>query len=428
MRIAWVKVGGLWPLETGGRLRSFHLLAQISRRHRVCLLTTHEPGDDAAGLAAALPDVEDVWSAVHRSVKSRTPAFASAVARSWLSRLPLDLWRWRVPALAAELRRRLAAGEVDCCVADFLSAAPNVPGLVAGGAPPLGTAAPPVVLFEHNAEHVIWRRLAALERRPWRQVPLEIEWRKLRRAEAQACERAAATIAVSDVDRGVLCDAAPAARVAVIPTGVDTDFFSPVSTGERRAAVVFSGSMDWYPNEDAVLHFIDAMLPPIRAEIPDVSVTVVGRRPGAALLAAAERAGVRVTGTVDDVRPYVGEAEVFVVPLRIGGGTRLKIFEALAMGRAVVSTTVGAEGLPLVNGRHFVCADEPAAFARAVVDLLRNPVRRRALGAAGRALVKKRYSWRHVAHDFERIVESAVVRVTDPGAKDAGAAWNWRTR
>jgi glycosyltransferase involved in cell wall biosynthesis len=191
---------------------------------------------------------------------------------------------------------------------------------------------------------------------------------------------------------------------------VDTSFFTPNGVHEAPARLVFTGAMDWYPNEDAILYFIDGILPSIRREVPRVALTVVGRNPSSRLRAAAEAAGVRVTGTVEDVRPWVAEATVYVVPLRVGGGTRLKIFEGLAMSKAVVSTTVGAEGLPLVDGTHFVRADAPAAFADAVVSLLRDPFRRKALGMAGRRLVEERYSWTRVAREFEAHCEEALAR------------------
>jgi len=159
--------------------------------------------------------------------------------------------------------------------------------------------------------------------------------------------------------------------------------------------------MDWYANEDGIVHFLDAILPAIRGEIPETGLTIVGRNPTPRLRQAAARAGASVTGTVDDVRPFISEAAVYIVPLRIGGGTRLKIFEALAMGKAVVSTRVGAEGLPLAPGVHFLGADDPAEFARAVVSLLRDPGRRKALGLAGRRLVEERFSWPQVAREFE---------------------------
>jgi glycosyltransferase involved in cell wall biosynthesis len=166
--------------------------------------------------------------------------------------------------------------------------------------------------------------------------------------------------------------------------------------------------MDWFPNEDGIAHFVEAILPRVRARVPEVTVTVVGRKPSARVRRLAAVPGVRITGTVDDVRPYVAGAAVCVVPLRVGGGTRLKIFEALAMGKAVVSTSVGAEGLPMTPGRHFVQADEEAAFADAVIALLQDPGRRRALGDAGRRLVEERYSWPRVAREFETICEDVV--------------------
>jgi glycosyltransferase involved in cell wall biosynthesis len=167
--------------------------------------------------------------------------------------------------------------------------------------------------------------------------------------------------------------------------------------------------MDWHPNEDAVLHFVDTILPRIRAEVPDVSFTVVGRNPTARVRALAEQPGIHITGTVDDVRPSIAQGSVYVVPLRAGGGTRLKIFEALAMARPVVSTTVGAEGLGLEPGRDYIAADDPDTFANGVVSLLRDPARRLALGNAGRTLVDTYYSWPTVARRFEELCEEVVI-------------------
>lgn len=388
MRLLWLKPGGLWPPHAGGRLRSLRILSELSRRHEVDVVTTHAPGEDPRELQRELPGCRQVVSVPHAAAKRGSRAFMGAVARSWSSSLPVDLWRWQVAGLRREAARRLAAGDT-VCVADFLSAMPNLPRTARG----------PIVLFEHNVEHVIWRRLARTG--PiWRRALLEVEWRKLRRYEAAACRRARLTIAVSEGDAEALSRLAPAARVRAVPTGVDTTYFRPNGDAKPAPGLVFTGSMDWYPNEDAMLHFIRTTLPRIRAEVPEVTLTVVGRNPSPALKAA-ERPGIHVTGTVDDVRPYVTEAAVYVVPLRVGGGTRLKLFEALAMGKAVVSTTVGAEGLPLEPGEHFLQADGQADFADAVVGLLRDAEQRRRMGAAGRRLVESRYSWSQVAVEFE---------------------------
>jgi glycosyltransferase involved in cell wall biosynthesis len=398
LRILWIKVGGLWPANTGGRLRSLHILDELSRRHQVTLLTTHALEQDAAGLRTRLPDCARIVSVPYTAPKWRSLRFPLLLMRSWFSTLAVDLWKSRVPAVMREAERLIASGEVDLCVADFLCALPNVPR----------NCPVPVVYFSHNVEHMIWKRLCANAARLWQRLPLELEWRKLRHYESAASRRVALTIAVSDQDRDALSALAPGAAIRAVATGVDISYFAPRHSPQQPERLVFVGSMDWQPNEDAILYFIDAILPQIRQRIPAVSLSVVGRNPGERLRRAAAQSGVDVTGTVDDVRDFMADAAVYIVPLRIGGGTRLKIFEALAMAKAVVSTTVGAEGLPLRDGTHFLQADEPRAFADAVIGLLQDPERARRLGAAGRQLVEERYSWAQVAVEFESLLESCL--------------------
>jgi glycosyltransferase involved in cell wall biosynthesis len=375
------------------------MIAELSRRHRVSLLTTRHPADEPTSLQARLPTCERVEALPYTLPKQGSAHFALAVARSWASPYPADLWRWRIPAVRARICERMKEG-VDLCVADFLVAMPNLPNR-----PPT-----PVILFEHNVEYMIWKRLHEIEKRPWRRALLALEWRKMRRYEARACTRADLTVAVSEADRILLAANAPGADIRACGTGVDTAYFQPNGAVETPASLVFTGSMDWYPNEDAILHFVATILPELRRKVPSLSLAVVGRDPSDRLRAACAAAGVRVTGTVADVRPYVAEAAVYVVPLRIGGGTRLKIFEALAMAKAVVATRVGAEGLPIVSGQHFLQADSPADFAQAVVALLEDSDRRHALGMAGRRLVEERYSWTHVTRQFEAHCEEVVAR------------------
>src|SRR5262245_41561457 len=190
MRILWVKVGGLWPADRGGRLRSLHMIRELSRRHAVTVATTHADAGEQAGLFAALADCQRIASFPHRMPKQGTRDFAVALARAWASPLPVDLWKARVPALRRLAHDLVRGGQVAVCVADFLAAIPNVP--------PPGPL--PGVLFEHNVEHVIWQRLARTERRGSRRLLLELEWRKMRRAEARACAEATLALAVSEAD------------------------------------------------------------------------------------------------------------------------------------------------------------------------------------------------------------------------------------
>lgn len=390
MNILWVIAGGLWPLNTGGRQRSFNIIAQLAKSNRVTLLASHGPGDDPDGLKANLPDCE-VISVAGDIPKVGSSGFARALVQSWFTRYPVDVLKNRVPALEREVARFLSRGGIDVCIADFLSTTANVPleGRV------------PVILFQHNVEYVIWKRLKDVEQSPWRKALLEIEWRKMRRHEDRACRRSAATLTVSDTDRALLVERAPASKIHSIPTGVDIHYFKPNGHHETPTELVFTGAMDYYPNEDGILDFMAATLPLIRRDFPNVTVTVVGRNPTDKIRTAASEAGVKITGTVKDVRPYIAQSAVYIVPLRVGGGTRMKIFEAMAMGKPVVSTTVGAEGLPLTDGEHFVRADGAEQFAGAVVSLLKNPAHRKALAQTGRQLVEERYSWAQVAKVFE---------------------------
>jgi glycosyltransferase involved in cell wall biosynthesis len=189
---------------------------------------------------------------------------------------------------------------------------------------------------------------------------------------------------------------------------VDTAYFAPVRDAAAKPAhMVFTGSMDWLPNEDGMLHFVRDVLPLIRRDEPAATLSIVGRAPTPAVRRLAQEPGIEVTGSVPDVRPHVAAGQVYVVPLRIGGGTRLKIFEAMGMGKAIVSTTVGAEGLPVTHGRDILLADGPAAFAAAVVRVIRDPVLRERLEGAARRLVVDRFDWSAVASDFEAALDRA---------------------
>jgi glycosyltransferase involved in cell wall biosynthesis len=374
------------------------LLRELSRRHRVVVATTDSPTEDVRGLDDFLRDCEDRQSIPFAAPKRGSAAFLGTLARSWTSPLPVDLWKWRCRAMQRQLERILATSDFDVVVGDFMAALANIPPRRAA-----------LVYFAHNVEHLIWKRLADVETRWWRRQLLEVEWRKMRRAEVRACRDAALTVAVSEDDGRRLIEGAPGSRVATMPTGVDVDYFQPAPAADVPGRLVFSGSMDWYPNEDAILHFVQATLPLIRRERPDATLTVIGRNPSDRLRAAADAAGgVSVTGTVADVRPHIAAGAVYVVPLRVGGGTRLKIFEALAMAKPVVSTTIGAEGLDVEPGRHAVLADDPEAFSREVIRLLDDVDGRARMGAAGRALVEARYSWSEVARVFEAHLMDAI--------------------
>ncbi len=225
--------------------------------------------------------------------------------------------------------------------------------------------------------------------------------------EGGVCRAVKRVVAVSEIDASLMRKQYGIQRVDAVSTGVDMDYFAPPQAVPQSSDLVFIGSMDWLPNIDGASWFVREVLPLIRKQKPDCSLVLAGRTPARAIfdLAVADPL-IQVTGTVPDVRPYLWGAVASIVPLRVGGGTRLKIFESMAAGIPVVSTTIGAEGLPVQHGSDILLADDPAAFAECCLKLIQDPPSRARLADAAKNLVSSRFSWEAVAHEFERLVLS----------------------
>jgi glycosyltransferase involved in cell wall biosynthesis len=249
-----------------------------------------------------------------------------------------------------------------------------------------------VVLNSHDIMQIVWERYLRVERNPLKRIYAALELRKLRRWEAGAHRRVDAVWAVSQHDADLLAQMCPGLPVLVVPNTVDIRAYETASSDDG-AGVVFIGGMDWFPNRDAVEFFAGSVLPSLRARVPAVRFSVVGRAPLDGVRARLESTGVRFLGRVEDIRPVVSAAAVSVIPLRIGSGVRWKILEAAALGKAMVSTRLGAEGLNFMDGSEIVLADEPGAMAEAVARLLERPAARAAMGAAARRRVEAEYSF-----------------------------------
>jgi glycosyltransferase involved in cell wall biosynthesis len=280
----------------------------------------------------------------------------------------------------------------------------------------LHTAAPlldftfkPRVVFQHNVEFQLRKRKCDVEKSPLRRWVLKNEWTKTHAIEAEVCRRFDQVLAVSGDDQQTMRREFGSVNTSVIPTGVDTEYFTPTTPSSRPGRLAFVGSMDWDPNEDGVTWFLRNVYSRIRHAAPNVSLAIVGRNPSQRLRAlAAKYPDVELSGRVPDVRPYLAEAEVVIVPLRVGGGTRIKIPEAMSMAKAVVSTTIGAEGLPFRSGRELCIADEPAHFAEAVVTLLHDRPLRNSIAAAARKIVVEKYGWSAVVDRVEEILDETL--------------------
>jgi len=360
MRILWVKPGKLLPLDTGGKLRTYNILRHLSKEYAVTYLSyygadcdpryeqeivEHLPG--TVSLHGAGPSTNGFERYLHYAL--RLP-----------SSVPYSVSRFTAPNVRRWITDNVTAERFDVAVCDFLASTLNFPKSLAI----------PVILFQHNVESVLWRRRARVESKWMHRVSAEIEYVKMARFEPRQLRRFHHVFAVSDHDREVMSGMMDREKITVIPTGVDVAKFSyNPELRPARPLVVFAGSMDWAPRLGS--------------------------------------SSVEVTGTVPSVEEHFREAAVLVVPLRIGGGTRIKIYEGMAMGKATVSTSLGAEGLDVVHGRDILLADDPRMFAEHVSMLLCNRERRRVYEAAA-ATTAQKYDWsvvtRHMVDAIRRVV------------------------
>ena len=396
MKILWAKAGGLLPPDMGGKIRSYNILKQLARRHEITLFTFYpeHPDDQHLRGNGFFANIVPVPLPLP-SRRSLGEYLRSA--RMMASGRPVTIDKFLYPEVRRRYAGLLASATFDAVVCDFL-----VPGSLMHWKTP-----PPTILFTHNVEAQVWERHYKITTNPFMKTACWLESRALAGVERRCVELADHVVAVSENDRAFFLQYVDAGRVSVIPTGVDAEYFRPSPDPEQPDTMAFTGTMDWMPNEDGVAYFVDKILPLIRHEIPDAAFFAVGRRPPRRIQALAS-GSVVVTGAVEDIRPYLGKAALCVVPLRSGSGTRIKIFEAMAMGKAVVSTPLGAEGLPVQHGENIILAEDPADFARQVVALLRDPQRRAQMGQAARQLVEQNYGWPAVAACFDGIIQAVL--------------------
>jgi glycosyltransferase involved in cell wall biosynthesis len=401
-----VVVGGAfpYPANAGNLIRTLNLLVRLARRHRVTFLGLRNP--DRSRARSALEYLAD-----HRIEAVEVPhevppksglGFYARLAANLASPLPYAVASHVSPTLAEAVRRRAARGGVDLFQAEWLSGAEAMRGL----------AGVPRVLVAHNVETLIWERYVEAEAEPLRRWYLRHQCRKVERFERLAFGAADRVVAVSREDAATLrrrFDVQPR-RVDVVDNGIDRDYFSAVVPARDALRILFLGSLDWRPNLDALGVLLDRVFPAVRASEPSAVLDVVGRNPPASLARrVAGVANVALHADVADVRPFLARASVMAVPLRVGGGSRIKILEALATGLPVVSTAVGAEGLRLRHGEHLRIADEPEAFAGELLRAIRNPGPARAMADRGRTLVLQRYDWDSLAGRLERAWEKCLV-------------------
>ncbi len=405
MKILWVKAGKILPVDTGGRIRSYNIMRHLAARNEFTFLSYY-PGDRDEQYEREL--AERFPGAV--SFAAGAPAGFAGQALHYLIRLPgsapYAVAKFTAPSVKRAVRELIEERKPDVAVCDFLAASLNFPD-------PLPV---PSVLFQHNVESALWNRQAKHEKNPVKKAVFTIEAAKMRRYERDTVARFPHVVAVSENDRELMSAMTDPSRITVVPTGVDTAAYrTDAAVGQEKPTVMFLGSMDWPANIDGVELFCERIWPSVVSAVPDARFQVVGRNPAARTQKLASDS-VEIVGGVKSVMPYLQNAAVFVVPLRIGGGTRLKIYEAMAAQRAIVSTSIGAEGLDYRDGKDIVIADEQSVFADEVIRLLRDREARVRLGR-GAGETAARFDWEAVSREFEGVL--GLVSHSTPAASAA---------
>ena len=393
MKILWVKTDFLHPTDRGGQIRTLETLRRLHPRHEVHYLAYDNPAQPE-GLARANEYCSYVYPVAHRIPEKTSPAFFAQLLKGLVSPLPVAVARWQSSAFAQKYAEVTRLHKFDSIVCDFLFPASNIHQLS------------PCTLFQHNVEAIIWERHAEQGRTPLHRWYFGLQAKRMAAYEGQVCRAVRNIIAVSASDAQIMRDRYQAPRAASVPTGVDVDFFRPSGPAPPQADLIFLGSMDWMPNIDGMRWFADEIWPLILQRRPQTTLAIVGRKPAPAIQALARKTGIAVTGTVPDVRPWLHGGKISIVPLRIGGGTRLKIYESMAAQVPVVSTAIGAEGLDWSDGQNILIADSPTNFANRCLQLLEDPTQAQKLAQDAFRLVDQHYSWQAITDQFERLLTS----------------------
>jgi glycosyltransferase involved in cell wall biosynthesis len=403
MKILWVNPHFLHPTTKGGQIRTLEMLRHLHRWHEIHYVALENPAEPE-GVAKSQEYSSQAYPIPHSLPPRGSASFVIQAAGNLLDPLPLAVTRYRSAEMKAVVAHLLSTGTFDRLVCDFLFAAPNIPSLSQA------------VLFQHNVETTIWDRHLENAHSAAARAFFRIQRKRMARYEGDACRQCAHVVAVSTQDAERFRALFHAKRVSQVPTGVDVPSFTPPNRpSEHKADLVFVGSMDWLPNIDGCNYFVREILPIIRRTRPSCTFGIVGRSPGSGILEMARNdPKILVSGTVPDIRPYFWGSSVSIVPLRIGGGTRLKIFEAMAAQSPIVSTTIGAEGLPVIHGRNLYLADTPEAFAEHCLALLDSESARKQMAQNAYKMVSSQFSWEHAARVFESILEKQAPSLRRP--------------
>ena len=390
-----------YPATSGKRLRTLNLMLRLARRHRITYIARGDAGSAEARQATEFLGDQGIETIVvdHPLPRKSGPLFYARLAANLLSALPYSAASHHSPRMRQAVREYAAQNRVDLWQLEWTPYAAALRGLA-------GT---PTLLVAHNVDTLLWQRYYETERHPVKRWFIKQQWRKFERLERRMFGEATRVVTVSPDDAAIVRDQFGVGRVDVVDNGIDRAYFEGVKGCREPHHILFLGSLEWRPNLDAVRVLLDQVFPQVRAREPATRLLIVGRNPPPWLVQRTQALdGVDLHANVADVRPFLGRSGVMAVPLRIGGGSRLKILEALATGLPVVSTRVGAEGLALQGGEHLVVVDGVNDMAAALVDCIRAPGRAVEMAERGRQLVLERYDWDALAGKLEQVWDRCV--------------------
>lgn len=403
-----------FPTTSGKRIRTFNLLSRLAERHRVTVLCHRNPDrSEAAAADDAFRKLGIETVIVDRTIPSKSgPVFYARLAGNLLSPLPYSVATHSSPALADAVRRHAAKHRVDVWHCEWT---PYAQVLRDAFGSRLASARWSVMA--HNVESLIWRRYVETETNAMKRWYVRRQLHKFEKFEQWAYTSASAAIAVSDDDATLMQERFGVNEVAVVENGVDTAYFRPQRDVDRDPArLLFLGSLDWRPNQDAVRLLLNDIFPKVRRQLPHATLALVGRHPPDWLRSQAAAPGVELYPNVPDVRPFLARCTLLAVPLRIGGGSRLKILEALATGTPVVSTRIGAEGLHLKPGRDLIVTDGIDDMADAIVRGIRHPYELEDTAERGRRVVLDQYDWAPLAEKLDEVWWTVATAATPAAA------------
>jgi len=390
MNILFLSSKSPYPIKDGHSMRTCNILRQISKKHRI-FLVTYFLSDDEEKEFNELKKICTEATGFKLPMSQSRIQLCMALIKNIFSFSPFVAQKYRSKEMSAKIVKILSENKIDVVHIDILPLMSNFKLFKKY----------PTVLVEHNVESLLLKRRVSFTKNPfkrmfwWSQYLKLLSFEKIKVGQVDCCA------VVSSNEMQIIKKMNSRARVEIVPNGVDIEYFTPIGNPQENR-LIFVGGLNWFPNHDGMNYFCEKILPEVMIALPNVKVSVVGKEDKNFLYSSQ----ITQLGFVDDVRPHVHSAKVFVVPLRIGGGTRLKILDAMAMGKAIVSTSIGCEGLEGKNGFHFIVEDTAQGFAKAVIELCQDSKKREFLGQNARKLAEEKYSWKLIGDKMNHIYET----------------------